>query len=115
VFLAKVVYNMPATRSLLDRLATDSVLRRICDLERLTDIPDESLFSCTFAEFSGSQLPKRVHAAFIKESYANEIVGHNLRNSMAIETREKPSKKEVVQKVVENGAALNTAKNVLSH
>jgi hypothetical protein len=98
-FVAKVVYNMPTTRSLLDRLATDSALRRICGWERLNDIPDESIFSRAFAEFSDSQLPERVHAAVIKKSYANEIVGHNSRDSTAIEAREKPVKKAVVQKV----------------
>ena len=98
-FVAKVVYNMPTTRSLLDRLATDSALRRICGWERLNDIPDESIFSRAFAEFSGTQLPERVHATFIKKSYANEIVGHNSRDSTAIEAREKPIKREVVQKV----------------
>jgi hypothetical protein len=98
-FVAKAVYNMPTTRSLLDRLATDSALRRICGWERLNDIPDESIFSRAFAEFSGTQLPERVHATFIKKSYANEIVGHNSRDSTAIEAREKPIKREVVQKV----------------
>jgi hypothetical protein len=98
-FVAKVVYNMPTTRSLLERLATDSALRRICGWERLNDIPDESIFSRAFAEFSDTQLPERVHATFIKKSYANEIVGHNSRDSTAIEAREKPIKREVVQKV----------------
>ena len=98
-FVAKVVYNMPTTRSLLERLATDSALRRICGWERLNDIPDESIFSRAFAEFSDTQLPERVHATFIKKSYANEIVGHNSRDSTAIEAREKPVKREVVQKV----------------
>jgi hypothetical protein len=98
-FVAKVVYNMPTTRSLLDRLATDSALRRICGWERLNDIPDESIFSRAFAEFSDTRLPERVHATFIKKSYANEIVGHNSRDSTAIEAREKPIKSEAIQKV----------------
>jgi len=98
-FVAKVVYNMPTTRSLLDRLATDSALRRICGWERLNDIPDESIFSRAFAEFSDTRLPERVHATFIKKSYANEIVGHNSRDSTAIEAREKPIKREAIQKV----------------
>jgi hypothetical protein len=98
-FVAKMVYNMPTTRMLLDRLATDPSLRRICGWERLNDIPDESIFSHAFAELSASQLPERVHVAFIKESYANEIVGHNSRDSTAIEAREKPLKKEPVKKI----------------
>lgn len=98
-FVAKTIYNMPTTRALLDRLETDSALRRICGWERKNDVPDEWTFSRAFAEFSASQLPERVHKAFIKKSYEGEIVGHNSRDSTAIEAREKPLKKEVVQKV----------------
>lgn len=98
-FVAKTIYNLPTTRALLDRLETDSALRRICGWERKTDVPDEWTFSRAFAEFSKSQLPERVHAAFIKKSYAGEIVGHNSRDSTAIEAREKPLKKEPIQKI----------------
>lgn len=98
-FVAKMVYNMPTTRALLDRLEADRALRRICGWERKNDVSDEWTFSRAFAEFSKSQLPDRVHAAFIKKSYVNEIVGHNSRDSTAIEAREKPLKKEPVQKM----------------
>jgi hypothetical protein len=82
---------------LLDRSETDSALRRICGWERKNDVPDEWTFSRAFAEFSASQLPERVHEAFIKND-ENEIVGHNSRDSMAIEARDKPLKKEPIQK-----------------
>jgi hypothetical protein len=98
-FVAKMIYNMPTTRALLDRLATDSALRRICGWERKGDVPDEWTFSRAFAEFSASQLPERIHTAFIKEHYADEIVGHNSRDSTAIEAREKPLKKAPVKKI----------------
>jgi len=98
-FVAKTIYNMPTTRALLDRLETDSALRRICGWERKNDVPDEWTFSRAFAEFSASQLPERVHEAFIKKSYEGEIVGHNSRDSTAIEAREKPLKKEPIQKI----------------
>jgi len=98
-FVAKMIYNMPTTRALLDRLETDSVLRRICGWERRNDVSDEWTFSRAFSEFSQSQLPDRVHAALIKKSYVNEVVGHNSRDSTAIEAREKPLKKEPIQKV----------------
>ena len=83
-FVAKMIYNMPTTRVLLDRLKTDISLRRICGWERINDIPSESTFSRAFAEFSDSQLPERVHESFIKKSYKDEIVGHNSRDSTAI-------------------------------
>ena len=97
-FVAKMVYNMSTTRSLLDRLQTDTSLRRICGWERVSDVPEEWTFSRAFAEFSQSQLPDRVHEALIKKHYRGEIVGHNSRDSTAIDAREKPIKKEKVKK-----------------
>ena len=64
-FVAKAVYQMPTTRALLDRLATDISLRRICGWERKHDVPDEWTFSRAFAEFSASRLPERVHEALV--------------------------------------------------
>jgi len=97
-FVAKMVYNMPTTRALLDRLKTDISLRRICGWERKNDISAEWTFSRAFAEFSESQLPERVHESLIKKHYKDEIVGHNSRDSTAIGAREKPLKKEKVTK-----------------
>ena len=92
------VYPMPTTRALLDRLATDISLRRICGWERKHDVPDEWTFSRAFAEFSASRLPERVHAALVRKSYQTELVGHLSRDSTAIEAREKPAKKESPEK-----------------
>jgi len=88
-FVAKMVYNMPTTRALLDRLKTDTSLRRICGWERVIDVPEEWTFSRAFSEFSNSQLPERVHESLIKNLYKGEIVGHNSRDSTAINAREK--------------------------
>ena len=98
-FVAKMVYNKATTRALLDRLATDSALRRICGWEQKSDVPGEWDFSRAFAEFSNTQLPERVHEAFIKRSYEGGLVGHNSRDSTAIEAREKPLQKVAAQKV----------------
>ncbi len=93
-FVAKMVYHMPTTRLLLDRLHTDIALRRLCGWERVSDIPKEWTFSRAFAEFSESQLPERIHEALIKKHYRGEIVGHHSRDSTAINAREKPNKKK---------------------
>jgi len=92
-FIAKSIYNMPTTRYLLDRLSSDQKLRRICGWEKQNDVPGESTFSRAFAEFSGSELPSRIHESLIIKSYKNEIVGHISRDSTAIDAREKPVKK----------------------
>lgn len=91
-FVAKAAYNMPTTRSLLDRLACDKKLRRICGWEQKGEIPSESTFSRAFAEFSESQLPACVHQAMISENLGEDIVGHISRDSTEIEVREKPAK-----------------------
>jgi len=93
-FIAKTIYNMPTTRYLLDRLNSDPKLRRICGWERENDVPKEWTFSRAFAEFSASELPSRVHAALIEQSYADELIGHISRDSTAIDAREKPVKQK---------------------
>ena len=96
-FVAKAAYNMPTTSALLDRLASDKKMRRICGWEKKGEIPSESTFSRAFAEFARSQLPTRVHEAMVKENLAGEIIQHISRDSTEIEAREKPVK-EVIAK-----------------
>jgi len=92
-FVAKMVFTMPTTTVLIDRLESDPQLRRLCGWERKSAIPKEWTFSRAFTEFAESRLPERVHEALIHKSYAGEIVGHISRDSTAIEAREKPVKK----------------------
>ena len=92
-FVAKAVYDMPTTRVLLDRLATDVALRRICGWERKSEVPSESVFSRAFAEFAGMRLTERVHEALIRKTHQDRLTGHISRDSTAIEAREKPAKK----------------------
>ena len=67
-------------------------------------MPDEWTFSRAFAEFSKSRLPERVHEALIVKSYRGELVGHLSRDSTAIESREKPAKKDSPEKPKARGA-----------
>jgi transposase len=92
-FLAKAVFNIPHTRALLDRMAHDVVLRRLCGWEKAADIPDETVFSRAFAEFANNEFAQRVHAAVVQRTQSERLVGHILRDSTAIEVREKPEPK----------------------
>ena len=92
-FVAKMVYNLSTTRALLDRLECDIKLRRICGWEKKSQVPSESTFSRAFAEFAEGELPQKVHAALIKETYGDQLVGHISRDSTKIDAREKPVKK----------------------
>ena len=96
-FIAKSVYNMPTTRALLDRLASDRKLRRICGWENKGDIPSESTFSRAFAEFAKSQLPSCAHQSVISENLGEEILSQISRDSTEIEAREKPITKHPVE------------------
>jgi hypothetical protein len=61
----------------------------LCGWERASQVPSESTFSRTFAEFAKSSLPNRVHEALIKRAYKDCIVGHISRDATAINAREK--------------------------
>ncbi len=96
-FVAKAVFNMSTTRQLLDRLSVDVSLRRICGWESQREIPHESQFSRTFADFAASELPQRLHAALIAETQQERLIGHISRDSTEIEAREKPLRKPVAE------------------
>jgi len=88
-FVAKAVYNMTTTRSLIDRLNSDIKLRRICGWERPQDIPKEWDFSRAFKYFSDGELTQTIHNTLISKSYENDIISHINRDSTAIDAREK--------------------------
>lgn len=92
-FLAKAVFNIPHTRALLDRLAHDTTLRRLCGWERAAEVTDESVFSRAFREFADNQFAQRVHAAVVQRTQSERLVGHILRDGTAIEAREKVAPK----------------------
>jgi hypothetical protein len=91
-FVAKAVIRLPTTVMLIDRLAVDKPLRRLCGWEHRGELPSETTFSRAFAEFACSALPCHLHEALIKQTYKDRLVGHISRDATAIEAREKPVK-----------------------
>lgn len=96
-FVAKMIYNMDSTVSLIERLKTDKNMRRICGWESLRQLPSESTFSRAFAEFAETKLPERTHDVLIAKTLSEEVISHNSRDSTAIAAREKPCKKSDVE------------------
>jgi hypothetical protein len=88
-FVAKAVLNLPTTLALIDRLAADATLRRLCGFDGRSGVPSESTFSRAFAEFAENGLPARVHEALIQKTHKDRLVGHISRDATAIEAREK--------------------------
>jgi Transposase DDE domain/Transposase domain (DUF772) len=91
-FVAKAAFNLATTSALIERLAADATLRRLCGWERRSEVPSESTFSRAFAEFAASGLPGRVHEAPIVRTRKDRLVDHISRDATAIEAREKPVK-----------------------
>jgi hypothetical protein len=88
-FVAKSVYGFSLTRQLLERLQQDAQLRRICGWESARQLPHESTFSRAFAEFAEMEFPQFVHEALIASTQKDRLIGHIVRDSTAIEARER--------------------------
>jgi hypothetical protein len=88
-FVAKAVYGFSLTRQLLDALASDSQLRRLCGWNEPCEVPHESTFSRAFAEFALMELPQFVHETLIRETQKDRLIGHIARDATAIEARER--------------------------
>jgi hypothetical protein len=88
-FVAKAVYGFSLTRQLLDALASDSQLRRLCGWNEPWQVPHESTFSRAFAEFARMELPQFVHETLIRETQKDRLIGHIARDATAIEARER--------------------------
>ena len=92
-FIAKSVLNIPTTRAFIDRLNTDAVLRRICGFERQAHVPCEASFSNSFARFASARLAENAHEALVREAHKGVPTHNVLRDSTAIDAREKPKRK----------------------
>lgn len=88
-FVAKAVFGVPHTRALLERLRTDPALLRLCGWEHVSALPDESVFSRTFARFAQEHWAERVHTALIERTQGARLIGHISRDATAIEGHEK--------------------------
>lgn len=88
-FVAKAVYGFTTTAQLLERLAQDAQLRKICGWNLARQVPHECTFSRAFAEFAQMQLPQFVHETLIRETQKDRLIGHIARDSTAIEARER--------------------------
>ena len=93
-FVAKAVFNIAQTDTLIERLVLDKPLRRLCGWGRLGAVPSESTFSRAFGEFAASALPGRLHEAVIAKTQGARLVGHISRDATAIEARERAPRKQ---------------------
>ena len=102
-FVAKAVLGLSTTRALIERLAMDRVLKRLCGFSMWKPIPDEATFSRAFAEFAQAKLPERVQESLVKTYLGDTLIGHISRDGTAIEARERPATKAPVATSPQHG------------
>lgn len=92
-FVAKSVMNLTSTKALLDRLAVDPVLRRLCGFDPTKKLPCEATFSNAFADIAKTDLLGSAHEALIRQIYSEhldgKVVGHVSRDATDIAARGK--------------------------
>jgi hypothetical protein len=104
-FVAKAVLGLPTTAAVIERLALDKSLRRICGWESAREVPSEATFSRAFAEFAASELPDQMHEALVKRTLGDRIVGCVARDATEIDAREKSGKSGPEPAPLKNGDA----------
>lgn len=92
-FIAKSVLRVPTTGGLVERLKSDSNLRKICGFIA-KKVPSESVFSRVFAEFSEDEVVQKIYDSMIEEHVSDKLIGHINRDATAIKGREKVRNKE---------------------
>jgi transposase len=83
-FVSQAVLVLSTTAGLIERLAVDRALRRICGFPMWKKRPDESTFSRAFSEFAADGLAERTHAALVREALGEHLIGHIIREGTAI-------------------------------
>ena len=92
-FVAKAVWDMPATVVLTGRLLYDPTLRRPVGWSRVSEVPGEPAFSRALPWFAETRLPERMHEAPGRADCSGSVVGHISRDPPATVGRERPAPK----------------------
>lgn len=90
-FLAKSFFSIETTEVLLQRLKSDSSMRRICGFSQ---VPSASTFSRRLRLFADRHIMERTLYTMIRKYHEGRLVGHISRDSTAIAAREAPVNKK---------------------
>lgn len=93
-FIAKAVFEVPATRALIEHLDVDGRLCRLGGWSGAGRLPSEATFSRAFSEFAESRLPGRPHETLIAQTMDGHLVEHISRDATAIKARESLSRSD---------------------
>ena len=99
-FIAKPIFKLTQTVTLIDAVNSSPVLRRLCGWESRSDIPSESTFSRAFSFFAETELPQRIHESMVSKNLGNKLFGHKSTDSTSVKGREKSCRKNTPKKKV---------------
>jgi hypothetical protein len=89
--IGKSFLQIPTTDKLIDRLYADANFKRICGFPR---VPSAATFSRRFATFAEIAVMDQTLNAMVRRHLEGRLIGHILRDSTAIEARDKPQNKK---------------------
>lgn len=97
-FIAKPIFKISQTATLIDTIKSNPKLRRLCGWERVSEIPSESTFSRAFEQFANTGFPQRLYDALIKNNLGPKLFGHRSTDSTSVKGREKSCRKNTPTK-----------------
>ena len=92
-FIAKPIFKLTQTVTLIDAVNSSPALRRLCGWESRNDIPSESTFSRAFSVFSETELPQRIHDSMVSKNLGDKLFGHRSTDAISVKGREKSCRK----------------------
>lgn len=100
-FIARVIWNIPTTKDLIDYLKVDRALRLICNFDyRSAKIPSESSFSREFARISKLGIAAKLHEYLIAQHCSIELYEHLALDASSVEVAEKAKETKKVKRTV---------------
>ena len=92
-FIAKPIFKLTQTVTLIDAVNSSPALRRLCGWESRNDIPSESTFSRVFSVFAETELPQRIHDSMVSKNLGDKLFGHRSTDAISVKGREKSCRK----------------------
>ena len=88
-FIAKSIFRIADTVSLIDFIKSNPSLRRLCGWESYNEIPSEATFSRAFKLFSEFKIAQKIHESSICRNIGEKLFGHKSTDATSIKGREK--------------------------
>ncbi len=97
-FIAKPIFRIADTMSLIDFIKSNPSLRRLCGWESYNEVPSEATFSRAFKLFSEFKIAQKIHENSICRNIGEKLFGHKSTDATSIKGREKPCRKNTPTK-----------------